>query len=110
MAPPRPVDFSGGDVQTGMMDAATTLRSPLTSDIDRRAAQDYMAVLFLILGCHFKRKKMKNIIAIFVVSVFVFHVLLVIFQLMQIFQNHKKLIYKFRQKINQQTRRQLWNN
>lgn len=43
VAPPRPVDFSGGDVQTGMMDAAATLRSPLTSDIDRRAAQDYMS-------------------------------------------------------------------
>ena len=43
VAPPRPVDFSGGDVQTGMMDAAATLRSPFTSDIDRRAAQDYMS-------------------------------------------------------------------
>jgi len=43
VVPPRPVDFSGGDVQTGMMDAAATLRSPFTSDIDRRAAQDYMS-------------------------------------------------------------------
>ena len=43
VVPPTPVDFSGGDVQTGMMDAAATLRSPFTSDIDRRAAQDYMS-------------------------------------------------------------------
>lgn len=43
VAPPRPVDFSGGDVQTGMMDAAATLRSPFTSSIDRQAAQDYMS-------------------------------------------------------------------
>lgn len=43
VVPPRPVDFSGGDVQTGMMDAAATLRSPFTSDIDRQAAQDYMS-------------------------------------------------------------------
>jgi hypothetical protein len=43
VVPPRPVDFSGGDTQTGMMDAAATLRSPFTSDIDRRAAQDYMS-------------------------------------------------------------------
>lgn len=43
VVPPRPVDFFGGDVQTGMMDAAATLRSPFTSDIDRRAAQDYMS-------------------------------------------------------------------
>lgn len=43
VVPPRPVDFSGGDVQTGMMDAAATLRSPFTSSIDRQAAQDYMS-------------------------------------------------------------------
>lgn len=43
VVPPTPVDFSGGDVQTGMMDAAATLRSPFTSNMDRQAAQDYMS-------------------------------------------------------------------
>ena len=41
--PPTPVNFSYGDTQTGMMDAAATLRSPFTSSIDRQAAQDYMS-------------------------------------------------------------------
>ena len=41
--PPTPVNFSYGDTQTGMMDAAATLRSPFTSDMDRQAAQDYMS-------------------------------------------------------------------
>lgn len=40
---PTPVNFSYGDTQTGMMDAAATLRSPFTSNIDRQAAQDYMS-------------------------------------------------------------------
>lgn len=43
VAPPTPVNFSYGDTQTGMMDAAATLRSPFTSSIDRQAAQDYMS-------------------------------------------------------------------
>jgi hypothetical protein len=42
-APITPVDFSYGDTQTGMMDAAATLRSPFTSGMDRQAAQDYMS-------------------------------------------------------------------
>lgn len=41
--PPTPVNFSYGDTQTGMMDAAATLRSPFTSGMDRQAAQDYMS-------------------------------------------------------------------
>jgi hypothetical protein len=41
--PPTPVNFSYGDTQTGMMDAAATLRSPFTSSMDRQAAQDYMS-------------------------------------------------------------------
>ncbi len=41
--PPTPVNFSYGDTQTGMMDAAATLRSPFTSNMDRQAAQDYMS-------------------------------------------------------------------
>mgnify|MGYP003121316813 CR=1 FL=1 len=46
--PPRPevitpVDFSYGDTQTGMTDAAATLRSPFTNNVDRQAAQDYMS-------------------------------------------------------------------
>lgn len=40
---PTPVNFSYGDTQTGMMDAAATLRSPFTSNMDRQAAQDYMS-------------------------------------------------------------------
>jgi len=38
-----PVDFSYGDTQTGMTDAAATLRSPFTNNVDRQAAQDYMS-------------------------------------------------------------------
>jgi len=41
--PTPPVNFSYGDTQTGMMDAAATLRSPFTSGMDRQAAQDYMS-------------------------------------------------------------------
>ena len=40
---PTPVDFSYGDTQTGMMDAAATLRSPFTNQADRTAAQDYIS-------------------------------------------------------------------
>ena len=40
---PTPVDFSYGDTQTGMMDAAATLRSPFTNQADSTAAQDYIS-------------------------------------------------------------------
>ena len=41
--PITPVDFSYGDTQTAMTDAASTIRSPFTSDMDRQAAQSYLS-------------------------------------------------------------------
>ena len=42
-APITPVDFSYGNTQTAMTDAASTIRSPFTSDMDRQAAQSYLS-------------------------------------------------------------------
>ena len=42
-APITPVDFSYGNTQTAMTDAASAISSPFTNDMDRQAAQSYLS-------------------------------------------------------------------